>query len=79
MVVGRGFLERGTREGSLLAVVVEKGILAFVGAVVESLFERERAEAAVLEVRVEGPSEVGAVWEVGLEIGLGSREAMVLS
>jgi len=79
VVVGRGFLERGTREGSLLAVVVEKGILAFVGAVVESLFERERAEAAVLEVRVEGPSEVGAVWEVGLEIGLGSREAMVLS
>ena len=54
-----GFLERGTREGSLLAVVVERGFRTLVGAVAVGLLERERAEAAVLEVRVEGPFKVG--------------------
>lgn len=74
---GRGFLEPGAMEG-ILAVVVEMGFLALAGTIVVGLLDWARAVAALFEVRVEGPFELGAVWETGLTLDSGSNEAIVL-
>jgi len=73
---GIGFLERGAMEG-VLAVVVEKGFLAFVRAIAVGLFDWDRAVAAFWESRVEGPFEVCTFGEAVLAFGSGSREAIV--
>lgn len=73
---GTGFLERGAMEGAL-AVVVERGFLAFVRAIAVGLFDWDRAVAALWEVRVEGPFEICTFWETVLASSSGSREAIV--